>query len=284
MLFDEEVKATKLPQSNTFIFKGVSQITTFHQSFREKHNIHHGILLPSIYSHFPLLIDDLLFSFSGTNFEKYELKPNENGNILMEDISQCLEFCQKTSFLSKKVIIIHGVSSLSLNVANALLKMLEEPPKDTFFFLIFNTKELVLPTIKSRTLLIEFNNGGDNFNFLYENFISCNISKEEILKITGGQINLLYLFTEGEAKNVIESFNSILQNFSYLSFKKFFTTFNKLEIFKTLIYLLIESKIKDEKAGDLYSYFIKYKKSTESYNTSLELFLYSIISKTCKLN
>ena len=40
--------------------------------------------------------------------------------------------------------------------ANALLKVLEEPPEDTYFILVSEGKEALLPTITSRTYQVEF--------------------------------------------------------------------------------------------------------------------------------
>ena len=39
---------------------------------------------------------------------------------------------------------------MNINAANALLKTLEEPPKDTVFLLISHNPQSLLPTIKSR--------------------------------------------------------------------------------------------------------------------------------------
>ena len=49
-----------------------------------------------------------------------------------------------------KVIMIAPAESLHSSAANALLKMLEEPGRDTHFILVANDKNRVLPTIRSR--------------------------------------------------------------------------------------------------------------------------------------
>lgn len=49
-----------------------------------------------------------------------------------------------------KVFIIEDAEKMLPSSSNALLKTLEEPPKDTFFFLLSNHPELLLPTISSR--------------------------------------------------------------------------------------------------------------------------------------
>ena len=49
-----------------------------------------------------------------------------------------------------KVIVIHPAEALNVNAANALLKNLEEPPPGTYFVLVTNRPQQLLPTIKSR--------------------------------------------------------------------------------------------------------------------------------------
>lgn len=54
----------------------------------------------------------------------------------------------------KKVFIIKDIESMNKYSANALLKMMEEPPKGTFFILISNTLN-VLSTILSRSIVVK---------------------------------------------------------------------------------------------------------------------------------
>jgi len=50
-----------------------------------------------------------------------------------------------------KICIIDAIDDCNINSANALLKILEEPPKDTIFILISHSIGSILPTIRSRT-------------------------------------------------------------------------------------------------------------------------------------
>ncbi len=61
-----------------------------------------------------------------------------------------------TDVVSKKVYIINLVEKMRNNVANTLLKFLEEPPSDTYAFFTSENEFKVLPTIKSRTQIIKF--------------------------------------------------------------------------------------------------------------------------------
>ena len=55
-----------------------------------------------------------------------------------------------------KIFIIDQPEKMTLAGANALLKILEEPPSQTYFILITSSSSLLLPTIRSRCQIIEF--------------------------------------------------------------------------------------------------------------------------------
>ncbi|MBK5279678.1 MAG: DNA polymerase III subunit [Bacteroidia bacterium] len=54
-----------------------------------------------------------------------------------------------------KVMLIWQPEFMHPSAANGILKILEEPPSNTFFFLITNAAERLLPTILSRTQIIQ---------------------------------------------------------------------------------------------------------------------------------
>lgn len=49
-----------------------------------------------------------------------------------------------------RIIVLHPAETLNPNAANALLKMLEEPPPSTLFILVTHQLQRLLPTIRSR--------------------------------------------------------------------------------------------------------------------------------------
>jgi len=55
---------------------------------------------------------------------------------------------------SWRVVIIDPVDDMNNNAANAILKILEEPPERTVFFLLSHTPAGLLPTIRSRCRLL----------------------------------------------------------------------------------------------------------------------------------
>lgn len=67
---------------------------------------------------------------------------------------------QKTLFLApyqgaEKSVILENAHTLTIEAQNALLKVLEEPPADTYLFLSAATSSTFLPTILSRCTLVQ---------------------------------------------------------------------------------------------------------------------------------
>lgn len=60
------------------------------------------------------------------------------------------------SLSSRRIIIIDAADDMERGAANALLKMLEEPPAGTFFILISHSPGRLLPTIRSRCRVLRF--------------------------------------------------------------------------------------------------------------------------------
>ncbi|WP_191603451.1 DNA polymerase III subunit [Marinomonas algicola] len=61
---------------------------------------------------------------------------------------------QKSQVGSTKVLHMMHVQNMNVNASNALLKILEEPPSGTFFLLTAFQAASLLPTIRSRCLLV----------------------------------------------------------------------------------------------------------------------------------
>src|SRR6476646_3373008 len=59
-------------------------------------------------------------------------------------------FRSTTAVEARRVCIVDAVDELNPNAANALLKILEEPPQQSLFLLVSHAPARVLPTIQSR--------------------------------------------------------------------------------------------------------------------------------------
>ena len=80
-------------------------------------------------------------------------KKKDKNNIEIEQIREIVKFTNQSSFNNKsRFVIIDDVEYLNINSSNALLKSLEEPNHNVYFFLIYNSEMSILDTIKSRCL------------------------------------------------------------------------------------------------------------------------------------
>lgn len=76
-------------------------------------------------------------------------------SIKIDRIRELIKNASETSYEGrKKVFIVEGINRIRREAGNALLKIIEEPPKDTFFILLAESLN-ILPTIKSRAISIE---------------------------------------------------------------------------------------------------------------------------------
>ncbi len=71
--------------------------------------------------------------------------------IRVDDVRKVNEFLSKTSFNDGwRVVIVDSADDMNKNAANALLKILEEPPAKTILLLVSHNIGTLLPTIRSR--------------------------------------------------------------------------------------------------------------------------------------
>lgn len=88
--------------------------------------------------------------------------PKEKGegiarNISVKQVRELGEFMGLTAALSPwRTVVVDSVDDLEREGANALLKMLEEPPPNTVFFLVSHAPGRLLPTIRSRCRRLDF--------------------------------------------------------------------------------------------------------------------------------
>ena len=77
--------------------------------------------------------------------------------ISVDDIRNMIVFLNTTSASNNaKVVIIEGLENQNKAVNNAMLKILEEPPRDSLIIIITNNYEKLLKTIRSRSRVYKF--------------------------------------------------------------------------------------------------------------------------------
>jgi DNA polymerase III subunit delta' len=97
---------------------------------------------------------------------------NKTKNITVDQVRGLQNFLNKTSVISgKKFAVIYEADTMNLNAANSCLKMLEEPTKSTYIFLITENLGNILPTIRSRCVKLNHSYNLDKDKTISSEFI-----------------------------------------------------------------------------------------------------------------
>lgn len=83
------------------------------------------------------------------------VRPEKN-QIKIEQTRAILDFLSLQGLTRRRVVIIDDADKLNSQAANTLLKILEEPNPDTYFFLMAPSPAHVLATLRSRSQIMSF--------------------------------------------------------------------------------------------------------------------------------
>ena len=125
-----------------------------------------------------------------------------NSEIKISSLDKITDFIHISSSLAKyKIIIIDSIDEMNIPTQNSILKILEEPIKNKFLFLVCHNKNYVLDTILSRCEIINipsptFNNWKKILTHIYNKNIQSNESElKNIYNLSNasiyGTINIL---------------------------------------------------------------------------------------------
>lgn len=86
------------------------------------------------------------------------LEPEDgSASIKVDQVRQLVDFFAKSSQQGgQKIAVVSPAEALNNNAANALLKTLEEPSRDSVIILVSHQPGMLLPTIRSRCQVVEF--------------------------------------------------------------------------------------------------------------------------------
>ena len=145
---------------------------------------------------------------SGTHANLFILDAIDDENIKIDQIRKLLLFLNKSTYYkSVKIVLLDNAEYLNINSSNALLKAIEEPSKDTYFFIINNDSQKIMNTIKSRCIDFVI-----SFNFLEKKNIFNKISQTYSLNFTESDLDIfLYFDTQGNFLKYL----SILKNSNF---------------------------------------------------------------------
>jgi len=177
---------------------------------------------------------------------------NSGDEIKVEKIRKLLIFLNKTTYSQNiKFVIIDDAEKLNINSSNALLKAIEEPNPNTFFFIIHNSSTKIIDTIKSRC--VQFNiffNEADKTNIFNKlaNKYNLVLSKNKFIKNlffdTPGNILKYSLFFYNVEENSIEN--------NFINYVKLIDIFKKNKNPEILLYISLSIEI-------FYNEIVKYK-------------------------
>lgn len=131
-------------------------------------------------------------------------------SISINETRELMQKIRKTPTMSKwRVVIIENASNLNKNIYNSMLKILEEPPKNTAIIMICQNTGRIPRTLLSRACKIHFNPLKDNQVESVLKNMGIN-EAEELAKIANGSVGYAIYLKE---HNGIEIFNALLKTF-----------------------------------------------------------------------
>ena len=241
------------------------------------------------------LISHLLFSIKDEKYDnkKYQINKNskfynsfysgintnficiDSSLIKIEDIREL-----KINILSKKInnekrfIVFDDIDLINLNCANALLKMIEEPLNNDYFFLINNKTQNIIETIKSRCvefkINMNFKGSNNNIQEFLKNFELKSLIDFDYNLLTPGLFlrfnQIMYEYNLDLNDTIYENFQKILNNHKR----------NKLSINIDLMKYIINFYFEKENKSISKFQIIKIIDELFNYNLSQKTFLETV--------
>lgn len=211
-------------------------------------------------------------------------------DIKIDDVREIILNSVESSYAnSNRVYIIDNVSKIKKEAINALLKLLEEPPKFVYFILLTNSLN-ILDTIKSRSIIVNLNLENSKNKIVnkelyklleYDNkaYNEC-IDKEYSLEINEYIKNIddIYIIFN-EYFNEKNSYNKLKYTLSikYLIENIKFMSIEEIYILKEKIFSILQIDKDNKKTRDnIYDFFksvilkLSYSEETELIEKLLE--------------
>lgn len=202
-------------------------------------------------------------------------------NIQVSKIREMIDFSNKSSFNGQcKIVIIDNIEHLNTSSINSLLKVIEEPNNNIYFFLIHNSKEMILDTLKSRcikyNLFLNYEDRIKIVNKLLNNNFYYNLNDDyKNYYNSPGDIIKLYSFFQNHEINenisIEELLKLIINKFLYKKdsyLKTNLSYFIELYFKKKISYLDTKDKV-----YYFYKYFLLKISECNRYNLDLESIL-----------
>jgi DNA polymerase-3 subunit delta' len=181
-------------------------------------------------------------------FENYGIE-NKQPNISKDEARNIIRKLSLKPFESKyKINIIWLPEYMHNSTANALLKILEEPPGDTLFFLVSNNYQKLLKTILSRVQMFKVKRcEGDDIKSYLGKY--NDVTEEEVnsaIYLSGSNINTAEKILRDSSSDNLEYLKDWLRNCyseNYLEINKKLDWFNDLSKIRKRAFLMYSFKM-----------------------------------------
>ena len=197
---------------------------------------------------------------SGNHPDFYHLQiSDENKSIKIDMIrSLAADVVQTANQGGNKVILISHADEFQFAAANALLKLLEEPPSNTFFILVSDNPSLLLATIRSRCQELRF---APSYARATQEWLQKQGGTIELLKLTEGAPLLALQYAQDETlKKEYETFSQSWD--AFLKTRNIFSTaetWSKLSVNDTLTWAMknCEKIVYESTSTDVFDFYAK---------------------------
>ncbi len=153
--------------------------------------------------------------FINNNNPDFYILESEDRNIKIEQIRYIQKKVQEKPIISnKKIYIIDNADTMTKEAQNCLLKTLEEPPEFVIIILIGKNEDAFLSTIKSRCMIMHFNEIENEkiSQYLKEQFGMNNINSTMLRTFEGSIGKAIKLKDKIETYNQIDNIIYSLEN------------------------------------------------------------------------
>lgn len=175
-------------------------------------------------------------------------KRTKSDSLGIDDVESCTKHLHETVSGKYKIVCIRDIERMTIAASNKFLKILEEPPQKTIFFLTTSAPQKLLPTITSRCRM-------EYFSLLSPQEIYIEISQSEKF-FTDNEKKLLTILSSGKSKELVKMMNDD----EYLASKK-------------ELYIFVEKLIKETPLEKMNTAEIYAKKPLSKIFQLLEMFL-----------
>lgn len=136
--------------------------------------------------------------------------------ITVEEIRRAGHFFSQTSGTGNwRIVIIDPADDMNRNAANAILKVLEEPPKRSLFLVLSHAPGKLLPTIRSRCMPLKLEALGEADLSQALTHLGTNVAQEQssvLAEQAKGSVSQALKLLNYGGMEIIQAFNELLVN------------------------------------------------------------------------